>query len=135
MTSPRWENVAKLVLMVAIFGSFFLIPLSAKGSLGGVISGMGGPFGGKVLFSLDCSCTSFSFHGVGVKTTMITVGPPNGGTFIKIPLIGGYQKGNLSIGHWVIGMSGPGKVPCMVGKIPACVPAGYGNPIISVGTN
>lgn len=97
------------------------------------------PFGGTILTVVDCSCTSFSLSlfkkKAGVVTQWITIGPPVAGSFLRTPLTSVHKKGNISSKNKAIGTALPVPTPCLVGKIPLCVPVGFGFPIVTIGTD
>lgn len=149
---------AALLVLVALF----FVPISAGRAFFGASGGGGTAFGGVVTKTVKCDCMSglagaavgeavsgatgvpiagevaggVVKAGVGKVTdfTLVTVGSPKGGMFMLSPATKLYLKGNVSQGHWVLGLASGGMV-CIkkFGKI--CLPVG-GGPIISmVGTN
>ena len=87
--------------------------------------GIGTPFGGMVLFRLECTCSA---------NTMIVVGPPRPGTFMLDAGTVIYEKYTPFIAHWVLGLA-DAFVPCMVYVGTACVPAGEGGRVRIMGTS
>lgn len=149
MWSAKLKNTTLTIFAAAVIYSLLSIPRPAH-SLFGLPSSKsltGGPFAGKILYTINCSCSSFSLPFISKipfigkiadkgKMTLIQVSGSQGGTFIRLPGVTSvYNDNNISIGHTVIGQASPGLVPCAVGKIPACLIIGSGSPILKIGTN
>ncbi len=93
----------------------------------------GTPFGGKVLFTQDCDPLF-----CGGASQLVGVGPPRGGVFAETRSTTLYREYDISVGNWVLGLSGSFEVcfnficsfeGCM------CIPTGGGFEIEMVGTS
>jgi hypothetical protein len=86
------------------------------------------PFGGRVLATIPCTCSPGS--------ALVTVGPPRGGLFMKVPVTRTYQYYKVLPPSWVLGLAS-GYAACMqINPTGAgCIPAGGGPIMLKVGTS
>lgn len=83
------------------------------------------PFGGRVLRTINCTCSG---------GTLVYVGPPRPGTFMKTAATKVYDKKHVSTGRWVLGTA-VGYQVCMVYSGNSCTSVGGGPIMTKVGTN
>lgn len=122
MKRPSFGMIILIVAAVGVFISavLFYNPSQAYALLGIT------PFGGRVIASIPCGCDpGFS---------MVTVGPPRGGTFIKSPVTRVYQYRKVSSRKWVLGIAA-GMFVCRVPTPDGCETVGKGSIMIKVGTS
>lgn len=112
-------------LVLAVTVPLFLPEAFAQPSFGFLPA----PFGGRVLFTVLCTC------GLSTGSTLVTVGPPRGGTFMKTPLTRVFEHKSVFPPNWVLGLAA-GTMTCLEGAlIFFCVPIGTGKIMLIVGTS
>lgn len=98
------------------------------------------PFGGIIDYVIPCTCAMAA----GLEQTLVfmqTANPPYVGsylyTFGYAPIGTTLYREFLAIipSTYLLGEAAPGTVPCMVYAGTSCVPAGYGLPMVHVGTS
>lgn len=95
-------------------------------SIGGRLT----PFGGRVVVAIPCTC------GKSTGSTLLTVGPPRGGMFMKTPLTKMYQHYQTRPGVWLLGLAGSDMACEEPGIIPGtCIEIGKGKAINMMGTS
>ena len=106
-------KIASFFLWLPIVVGLLFTPFSASAQGFGGFSGIGGPFGGRILEVRFCTC-SLGF--------VLKIGPPRGGDFL-------YQPGVSRLfaffrilvpGMWTLGLAGP-PAPCLQYRGVACI--------------
>jgi hypothetical protein len=126
---PIWRQkvhpgISALLLITELVFIFFVA--SGNGSSSSFLSGAaaGGAFGGRIISTIPCTCS---------PGTLVLVGPPRGGYFMRMPSTRLYSRGLVLPGRLILGMSG-GYAVCLMAGDP-CSPIGSGSVIIFAGTN
>ena len=93
------------------------------------VSGAMAMFGGRILFSVPCTCS------IPPDSELITVGAPSSGDFMYTPGISRAYKNYAPFpGNWILGLaSAPDE--CLIGVPPSCTSAGTGASIVIFGTS
>lgn len=123
------QHVHPVLLFSAVGLMFVSISLTSLPSFGG--SG-GGVFGGQITDKISCTCS---------MSTLIKVGSPKGGTFIKTATSKVYDHKALDINNYVLGNTKSSKATCNrleydpATRTVRCKRKGSGNVIDKIGTS
>lgn len=119
----------QILAIVVLLGLFF-VPVPQGGAyFGPPPTGLGKPFGGKVILEIDCDCPP--------KTSLLTIGSPAGGLFLKTPATKKFLIGDVDVGDWTVGLALPAPIPCLLSdqEVGCVIPVGAGLPITIVGSS
>ena len=133
MIKPNFDQIIKIVLLSVGIALIFAIPISSQTTeQSQSLLSMNTPFGGRVLFTMSCSCNT---NGDSARQkTLVMVGSPSNAMFIKDMTTRVYQKNSVSMSNWVLGLAGQSE-GCSQQVGYYCTQIGQGKLIKMVGTS